>query len=85
MNPDKTVEILWQQGRRRIVNRGDYRMLGTRKVRELRLESRHEDSTVWCLVAAAEYLGFPRCGYNSHSQALAHLRGEASAGLFLAN
>ncbi len=84
MNAVKTVEILWQQGRQRIVNRGDYRMLGTRKVGELRLEAQQEGSTVWCLVAASEYLGFPRCGYNSRSQALTHLREEATARLFLA-
>jgi len=84
MNADKTVEILWQHGRQRIVNRGEYRMLGTRKVRELRLEARHEDSNVWCLVAASEFLGFPRCGYNSRSEALANLRGEAAARLVLA-
>jgi hypothetical protein len=84
MSADKTVEILWQYGRNRIVNRGDFRMLGTRKVGELRLEARHEDSTVWCLVAASEFLGFPRCGYKSRSQALTHLRDEATARLVLA-
>ena len=74
MKAEKTVERLWHRGLWRIVNRGDYRLVGTRKVRELRLERRQPGSSVWCLEAGAEFLGWPQCGYNSRSQAFAYLK-----------
>ncbi len=69
---DKEI-VLWKDGDKQIVDRGNYWMAGARKVHRLRLEKYLDRQ--WWLVTDVDFLGWPRFEYFSRQQAIAYLKG----------
>ncbi len=76
---EKGVKVFWQEGLERIVDRGDYRYAGARRIKQLRLEI--NDRCPHRPLKTCDYMSWPALGFTSRKEAIAYLKGWAQGSL----